>query len=111
MSKYFYVMLILIVASCASVPKLSPEAMKGVYFLRPQKGKCKLIQKGLMVTRVFHKKSTKVIENSIMNRAVLSGANVVEVEALWGMNNEAKVNFYKCPDKYLKQTVIGKSKI
>lgn len=103
MSKYLYVVLILTIVSCAtSVPKLTEKA-KEVYFLRPQEGKCELIQKGFMVTQLFGNGSAKVAENTIKNRAAEEGANVVALSSITVQNIQARVNIYKCSDEYISK--------
>ena len=93
-------LVILTLVSCASAPKLSPEA-KNVVFMNPKEGKCELVKERLHIVAWFYKRSTKVLRNKLMNEASLVGGNAIELLELYGGSDQVIANIYKCPQEYI----------
>ena len=89
-----------LLSSCASAPKLTKRAEK-VVFMRPLKGKCRVIKEGLHIVAFFNKRSSDVLRNKLMNETAILGGNVVEVVNLYRGSDQVIANAYHCPLKYI----------
>ena len=93
-------LVLLSLAGCATAPKLSRGA-GDVVFMKPKSGKCKLVKEKLHIVAWFHKRSSKVLRNKLLNEASEIGGNAIELLELYHGSDQAIANVYKCPQEYI----------